>query len=304
MSWWQLVPALGCAVLILFVPGYLVVRAWGMSGLVAAGAAAPISASIMAGSAVLGPFLGLRWSPLLPLWPTLVLGVLGLTARWSFPHWFAACKPSRRRPWRSRWTLLAHLGALAIPAVLITRGLITMIGAPENISQTYDAIFHLNAVRYILDSGSGSSLTLGGMYSNGAHPGFYPGAWHDVVSVVVQLSGASIPMATNAVVIAVGALVWPVAAIFLTTRVTGNKPAPVLLAGALAAGFGALPYLMVDFGVLYPMYLSLALLPSVLALASMAFAAGDRGLTPAWLAVLVLLGAIPGLALAHPSSFL
>jgi hypothetical protein len=188
--------------------------------------------------------------------------------------------------------------------VLITRGLTKMIGAPDHFSQTYDNVFHLNAIRYILDTGSASSLTLGGMYTYGARPQTYPAAWHDLVSLVVQVAGVSAPEAINAVTLVVGALVWPIGAIFFTTRLTGMRPVPVLFAGALSATFGAFPYLMTDFGVLYPFFMSIALLPAGLALVAMSTGVGWRGGTPRWLSMAMLVLVVPSIALAHPSTLL
>ncbi|MGW5051011.1 DUF6541 family protein [Actinokineospora sp. NPDC004072] len=303
MSWWQLVPALLLTAAIVFLPGYLIVRCWAVTGLVAVGTAAPVSISLVAVSAVAAPFLGLRWNVLHVVVPAVLIAAIGLILRKATPRALGIQGRIRRSP-RSRWTLLAHLGALLIPAALLTRGLTRMIGGPENFSQTYDNVFHLNAIRYILDSGSGSSLTLGGMYSGGARPSPYPAAWHDLVALVAQTSGVSIPAAINAVTVVVGAVVWPISAIFLATRVTGTRPVPVLFAGALSAVFGAFPYLMVDFGVLYPYFLSLALLPVALGLVAMATGVGERNGTPRWLASLLFLAVTPGIAMAHPSTFL
>jgi hypothetical protein len=300
MSWWQLFPTLVCAAAVVFVPGYLILRCWAVRGLVAVAAAAPVSLGIVGAMAVAGPFLGVRWGIALVAVPALVFALTGLVLRWFAPRALGVDRAFQRP--RVRWTMLVHLGAVLVPAVLLGRGLTAMIGFPENVSQTYDNIFHLNAIRYILDSGSGSSLTLGGMYSNGANPSAYPAAWHDLVSLVVQLSGATIPASINAVTLVIGGLVWPISCIFLATRVTGVKPVPVLIAGALSAAFGAFPYLMVDFGVLYPYFLSLALLPAALALVAMLFGVGESGGTPRWVVALALLAALAGIALAHPST--
>lgn len=303
MSWWELWPALLCAAAISFLPGYLVVRAWSVRGLVAAGTAAPLSVGLVAVTAVIGPFMGVSWNVLLPVAAAVILALLGLLLRKLTPGAWKS-QPPDLRALRTRWPLLVHLGALIIPAVILFSGLTYMIGSPEYISQTWDNVFHLNAVRYILETGSGSTLTLGGMYSNGADPALYPAAWHDLVSLVVQLTGAGIPAATNAVTLVIACLVWPVSCIFLTTRVTGTRPIPVLFAGALSAVFGSFPYLILDFGVLYPYFLSLALLPAAIALIAMLTNVGNRDHTPRWLVGVVLLGATGGIALAHPSSLM
>ena len=292
MSWWQLLPIVLWAAVIVFVPGYVIGWCWGLRGLVAVGAAAPVSVGVIAGAAVLGPLIGLRWSVLLVLVPTVLAGLVGLAVRRVVP-----ALP------RLRWTVVAYAGAVLIPAALLTRGLVRLIGRPDNISQAWDNLFHLNAIRAVLDTGSGSSLTLGALGS-GDRLNPYPAAWHDLVSLVVQGTGASIPAAVTAVTIVVAAMVWPISCIFLTTRVTGTRPVPVLLAGGLSAVFGAFPYQILYFGPLYPFFLAVALLPAVLALLAMAAGVAGRHSTPRWLLVLALVPATGGLALAHPSAFL
>jgi hypothetical protein len=86
--------------------------------------------------------------------------------------------------------------------------------------------------------------------------------------------------------------------------VTGMRPAPILFTGALSATFGAFPYLMTDFGVLYPFFMSIALLPAGLALVTMSTGLGMRGGTPRWLAMTLLVVVVPSIALAHPSTLL
>ncbi|MDQ3788402.1 MAG: hypothetical protein M3422_14315, partial [Actinomycetota bacterium] len=303
MSWWQLVPAIIVSAAIIFLPGYVLVRCWRVTGLVAVGVAAPVSISLISVVAIVGHMVGLRWNVLQVVVTTLVLAVAGLVLRMVAPAALRV-RAHPAKPWRARWPLLVHFGALLIPAVLLTRGLTRVFGAPDQFSQTYDNVFHLNAVRYILESGSASSLTLGGMYSNGETVGTYPAAWHDVVSLVVQVAGVSLPEAINAVNLVIGALVWPISCIFFATRVTGMRPVPVLFAGALSATFGAFPYLMVTFGVLYPFFMSLALLPAGLALVVMATGVGVRGGTPRWITMLLLVLALPSMAIAHPSTLL
>ena len=173
-------------------------------------------------------------------------------------------------------------------------------GRPEAFSQTYDNVFHLNAVRYILDTGSASSLTASSMIGGG----FYPAAWHDLVALTAATTGAAIPVSVNAVNLVVGAIVWPLGCIFLAHKILGNRVVVSVAAGILSAAFGAFPLLLLDFGVLYPNFLGNALLPVVVALGiqALGFARTPSKSKPvAWLLFLLVL---PGLALAHPSSFM
>ena len=122
------------------------------------------------------------------------------------------------------------------------------------------------------------------------------------MSLVTLLSGASIPVAVNAVTIAIGAVFWPCACLFLVRQVVGARAVGILAAGILSAAFAAFPYLMMDFGVLYPYLLAVSVLPAAFALVIGAAGLAREpavGALPLWVA---LLGLLPGLALAHPSA--
>jgi hypothetical protein len=189
------------------------------------------------------------------------------------------------------------VAAAGLAAILNGGRMLAAIGSPDSFSQTFDNVFHLNAIRYILDTGSGSSLTIGSMTGGG----FYPAAWHDLVSLLLQLGGGSIPEAVNVVNLCIGALVWPAGCLYLTRVFAGPQPAPLLCAGILSAAFGAYPLLMIDFGVLYPNFLALSLLPVALAFGVHTLGVA-RSATGRFHALWVLLGGlIPGLSLAHVS---
>jgi hypothetical protein len=177
------------------------------------------------------------------------------------------------------------------------------IGNPQTISQTFDAIFHLNGVRYIVDTGDASPFTfLSLSHAFDSVGGFYPNLWHGFAALVAETGGASIPMGVNAANVVIAAIVWPVSCMFLVRQIVGARPVAMVVTGAVAAGFWAFPMLLFDYGVLYPDALSIALLPGCLAalVSAMGFAT-DAGLRPA-VAWLAFAACLPGLALAHPSS--
>nr|WP_299165930.1 DUF6541 family protein [uncultured Arthrobacter sp.] len=194
--------------------------------------------------------------------------------------------------------------AVSLSGSIIGWHLTQLFGRPESVSQTYDGVFHLNALRYIMDTGTASSLTLGGMPTGGENPSFYPAAWHGLVSLLIQATDTSIPVAVHAANIAVAAIVWPIGCIFLCTRITGHRPIPVLVTGVLASGFSAFPYLLLDFGVLYPNFLSVALLPACVALAAMVLRVSSDNRQPWTVSFLALFATLPGLGLAHPSTLM
>lgn len=296
MQWLNAVPAIVVAGTVLMGPGLFLgwwLRARGFALM----ALAPVlSVALIAVAALLAPFLALQWSVV----PVLGLTLLASAAAFAVARW-GSRNPGpfkAERHFDSRFSFAA-LATLLAGGIIAAR-LIYAFGSPANISQTFDNIFHLNAVQYILETRQASSLTVGAMTGIP----FYPAAWHDIVSLTVQLSGVGIPVAANVVNLVIGALAWPMACIYLCQQVLGQSRLAAVLAGVMSAAFGAFPLMMVDFGVLYPNLLSISLLPALLALGSqlLKLSVVQDFVPPSrYLAAVI---AAAGVALAHPSTFM
>lgn len=297
MGWWSTAPVFVAALAIMFGPGLVVGLSAQLRGFKLVYFAAPISVSVVSLSAIAAPWVGLKWSPI-----PVVLMTLGVSLFGGLAAWLARVGSPNIQPkdhwaqWRSG---LSAVTAVIIAAILIGRRLIYVFGTPDSLSQTFDNIFHLNAVRYILDTGNASSFFVSTLTGGG----FYPAAWHDIVALVA-LPGTEITLATNIVNLVAGSVVWPVSMIALTQAFVGARPAALWLAAIFSTGFGAFPILLLDFGVLYPNFLGYALLPAILALLVWTVRIGAApGLRP-WVGLFLLLVALPGLALAHPNSLM
>lgn len=306
MSWWQTAPTLLAACAVFFLPGLAVARSIGLKGLAMWAAAPAITVSLAGVSAVVAGFAGIAWNVVALLAAAAATILMALVIRVAASRRKAARgepaqtrTPLRALPWV---TVAAGLLGLGIAVFILAFRLVHMFGAPENISQTYDNIFHLNAIRYAFDTGQASSLLISGMTSTETPPTFYPAAWHDMVVLLMQLTGASLPVAVNICNIVIASIMWPLGALFLATRVLGTRPIPLVVTGVLSTGFAAFPYLMLDFGVLYPYALSLAILPVAAGLAVSLMRQGADGTPCGWVAAVAFSGVIPGMALAHPSS--
>lgn len=305
MSWWQAAPVILMTLVILMVPGFLVARACGTRGLTSVALAAPISVTLASVGAMIAPFLSIPWSPAVLVGMTVLTAGLGLLARFLWLRSRGEPLVLLHRPTRAGLLTGALCTvAVAVPTVIIGVRFAQIFLGPENISQTYDNIFHLNSLQYILDTGSGSSLTLGNLTNDGTGLSFYPAAWHDLITLVALTTGAPLAVAVNAANIAIAAFVWPLSALFMVTRIAGEKPLPILLTGALAAAYPTFPYLMVDFGVLYPYLLSIALLPIGIGLAGTMLGVVQDPLNGRILAGLGLLAVLPAIALSHPSTMI
>ncbi|WP_125609601.1 DUF6541 family protein [Specibacter cremeus] len=301
MTWLQTVPTILVAVLIIFVPGALLARCLGTRGLAWAATAAPLTVSLVSVGAILAQKVHVRWS----------LGVLAVVTIVACAIAVAARLPlilRRRREGRggAPWTwpplplALSVAAGFAVPVLILGIRFAKIFINPANISQTYDNVFHLNAIRFILNTGNGSSLNIGTL--DPVSPSmFYPAAWHDLVALVVGATTVPIPVGVNAVNMVLGALVWTTSSIYLASRVLGTRPATFLATGALAAAFGAFPYLLMEFGVLYPNFLALTVLPVFVALAADLVKVSVEPRPGPVLAAVLIAAGLPGLALAHPS---
>ncbi|GAB3283279.1 hypothetical protein GCM10027449_26140 [Sinomonas notoginsengisoli] len=309
MTWMQTIPTFAAALAVMFAPGLAILAAGGVRRLNLAALSAPVSTTLSGCIAVVAPFLGQPFTPVLYFGTAAVVCLLVVAIRLVLrvrteglhPTAELACNGPLAHQDLGRMTaVLAAPAGIAVAALVIGYRYMSGFGSPENFSQTFDNIYHLNAVRHIADTLNGSSLTLGNLTPDSQ--AFYPAAMHDSMAVVAQLTGESIPVVVNVVTIATGALVWPASCLFLISRIVGYRPVPLMAAGVLSAGFSAFPYLMVAFGVLYPNHAAIALLPAVLGLGieavGMAVNRGNSFGAP----IIMIAATLPGLALTHPST--
>lgn len=261
MSWWQAFPAIAVAALLMSLPGFVLARALGAKGFASAAMSPLASCGLIGLAGVVGGLLRLDWGLLSYLLTTAVCTGLAFLLRRVVGGRVPAVAPASVAP-AVQWA--AILGGMAAGSAPIVNRLLPAIGKPGNFAQVYDNIFHLNAIRYILDTGNASSLTLGRMLSPDAGIAIYPSVWHSLAALVAQLTNNDVFVSENAVIVAVSALLWPFACIMLVRGVVGPRVLPLVVAGALSGGFWMFPFQMLQWGPLYPNTLAYSLLPLAL----------------------------------------
>ncbi len=252
-------------------------------------------------AAVIAPFLGLQWSAWVVAGFTIILAVASLLL--GRTPLFSVTRSSGSQQ-IDRWPVL--LGAAAgvlIGGVLIARHAVALIGNPENIAQRFDNVFHLNAVRFIMETGNASTLSLGAVTDSTGRGAIYPAAWHSFAALLAEVTGTGVAEAVNVVNVTIAAVVWPVSMVFLARVVAGARPVTVLSTGILSAGFIAFPFLVMVWGPLFPYMLSVALLPGAMGVVVMlvGMARGMESVSKPVLAI-ALLVIMAGIALSHMSS--
>ncbi|OCG73901.1 DUF6541 family protein [Microbacterium sediminis] len=204
---------------------------------------------------------------------------------------------------RGAWAMVAAWAlSLAAAACVAFWG----VPDPDRISQTYDNVFHLSATAAILDGFSASPLTLRSLIeTDGAGLiDYYPAAWHELAAMTAQISGASVPVAFNAVWLAVLGLVWLPGIAWLTRVLTRGWISPIV-AMPLGVSLGWYPYGLLTWGTIYPTWFAHALLPAAVAVTVL----GVRAVTAAPAGERLRAGLIAGaghvatlgaIGLAHP----
>lgn len=297
VTWLEATPAALAAAVALVIAGVPTGYALGLRGLAAWSTGALIPPGVLGVAAVVASKAHIPWSPTVA-----ALAVAATTAVTAFGAWICGTHLGNR-PVRDRVSVqLASVGglgiALLIGAVIIVRGL----GSADTLSWTWDTTFHYSALAQILDSHDGSSLNLGALGDPGATVRFYPAGWFDIASVVALSTGASIPVAANAVAVGAAVLVWPLSCLFLARQVFGQSRGALVLTGGVSMAFGSFPWQLFYWGALWPYALGQALVPVGLGLTLSVLGIAREDSVGRRRAALLLFVAVAGLAFAHPAA--
>ena len=153
----------------------------------------------------------------------------------------------------SLWPAVAVAAGIVLGAAII--GYAAVRGMPywQSIPSTWDAVWHANTVRYILDTGEASSTHMGELRNVETHDAlYYPAAFHALAAVYSQLTGAAATTAYTLSSLAVAIWLFPVSAAVLTWQMLRRRTSQWRTAGcaaaaaALSASFTAVPYIEFD----------------------------------------------------------
>lgn len=281
-TWTESIPVFVVFAVLTFVPGWLVVRALGARGMESLAVSPIVSVTVLAISTTLAARLGLVWS-----WPLVVASILLFAGMaWLVARRFG--RPAEVSPGR-RLLGRPHPDAAAASAIGIALALATMlpvIGRPDELVDSPDAVYHLNRIRLFLDTGD-FSLT---------NPSFYPNGFHAWVGTGLMGTDTQIVAGTNVATILLAAVVWPIGVVALVRHVLTPSRLVTYAAGLASAAFISFPTTLLGWGVLWPNLMGTAMTPAALVLMLQA----GRSRTPGRL--LAFGAALPGLALIHPNA--
>ncbi|KLU10617.1 DUF6541 family protein [Kocuria sp. SM24M-10] len=276
-GWWPYLPAFLVLLAFLWLPGLALLWAFGQRGGRILLTAPAFSVAVVGLTGVVLDLAGVPYGVLSQVLAVVVLTALAWLVGRLVPRgghstgsWAAAPEPedpeSRFGAGR-RWLYPAGAAAgLVIGALLLVRRMSSVIGAPEAMAQRWDNIYHLNAIRYVVETGNGSTLTLNRLVNPDSVIALYPAAWHQLASLAVPLTGDNVLVAHNLTLLAVAGVVWPASCIFLARCLVGPSPVAAVAAGTAAAGFSVFPLGLMAWGPLFPNILALAIAPVSLGL--------------------------------------
>ena len=272
------------AAALLFAPGLLLARVGGVRGWGAVSAAVPLSCAVIGTAELIAAAVGRAWVP----WgwavaatstaaAACVLAVARSLRRGDRPG-------VRQRSGTGRIDLRVLAGAVTA-CLLLAAGMLAGTGSMSAPAQAFDIVFHLNAVQAIRQGGNASSLGgVAALYQG--TPVYYPTVWHGTVALLP--AGAA--LASNAMVLVVGALAWPlgVAGLLVETLDGGepSRPDPrrrtaAALGTVLSAATVGVPTVLLGTLAVWPYALSVTCLPGVLVLALRLLRALPAGATDA-----------------------
>lgn len=238
------------ATLLLVLPGTLVARAGRLTWPVAVAAGPTLTYGVVGLAIIPYGAVGIPWTAwtataALAVVTAGVAGLARLTDRYRDP-----AGEARTPAWGPA---LAVAGGVLTGAGLIFLAAYRGLPDWQSIPSTWDAVWHANEIRWILDTGQASSTHMGELRNVETRMQlYYPSTFHAVAAVLAQLSGAA--PTTAYTVSAVAAAVWlfPVSAAVLTwnlmrARTTQWRSAgAAATAAALSASFTAVPYVEFD----------------------------------------------------------
>ncbi|OBK76898.1 DUF6541 family protein [Mycobacterium sp. 1274761.0] len=277
------------AVLLLVVPGAIVARACRLPIVVAVAVGPALTYGVVALAIVPFGAIGIPWNGWTALFALAVVTAVAAALPKLLNRFHTPAVEGRPM---SGGPALAVAVGVVLGAALI--GAAAVAGLPhwQSIPSTWDAVWHANTVRWILDTGQASPTHMGELRNVETHDAlYYPSTFHALAAVLSQLTGAAPTTAYTLSSVAVAVWLFPVSGAVLTWKVLRNKvtewqaAAAAATAAALSASFTAIPYVEFDVASM-PNLAAYGIAVPTMALVMSAVARPER--VP--LAVLALLG--------------
>lgn len=279
MSWMNFaVPVLIC-ILILYVPGFLLLKAVRFPGTWCVAGAPSLSLLLYSFLGLAFFFSGLSTSSfaLVGLAVALCAGVLVATAAARRRHVRGRLKSlgesNRLLAWgavdgSTSLSFAMLLSYLAVGVILGGAIFIMAVQHPNAYIQSYDNVTHLAQLSYFAESNIYCPLGVTNYATMtpetapfSTKSGFYPSTWHILGAMVANVSLSSTEVAANAVAFVTGCVVYPLSYSVFMMVIFRNKMEAIWLGSLTVLSFTAFPWAMLIRGPLYPNMLAFSVVP-------------------------------------------
>ena len=246
------------ALLLLIVPGAIVARIAQLTWPITIAVGPALTFGVVALAIIPFGAIGIPWNGWTALATLVAVGLLIASLQLLLARYRDTEAEARAV---SRWPALTIAAGVLLGALLIMWAAYRGLTHWQSVPSTWDAVWHANTVRFILDTGQSSSTHMGELRNVETHQAlYYPSVFHGLVAVFCQITGAA--PTTGYTLCSVAASVWlfPASAAMLTWRLlrpitTSAMPVTsewcaagaAATAAALSASFTSVPY--VEFGV-------------------------------------------------------
>lgn len=243
------------ALILLIAPGAIIARINQLTWPIAIAVAPALTYGVVALAVIPFGAIGIPWNGWTALASLAAVSLL-MTAWQLLP---ARCRatdaPEQKGPGGiGRWPAMTVAAGVLLGALLIMWAAYRGLTHWQSIPSTWDAVWHANTVRFILDTGQASSTHMGELRNVETHQAlYYPSVFHALIAVFCQLTGAAPTTGYTLSSVAVSVWLFPAGAAVLTWRLVRatwgewRAAGAAATAAALSASFTAIPY--VEFGV-------------------------------------------------------
>jgi D-galactosaminyltransferase len=238
------------ALMLLVIPGALVARVGRLTWPTAVAVGPALTYGIVALSIIPFGALGVPWNAWTALFALAVVAGIALGLRIALGRVRDVDAETRAV---ARGPALVVAAGVLLGALLI--GLAALRGMPnwQSVPSNWDAVWHANTIRFILESGQASPTHMGELRNVETHEAlYYPSTFHALASVFSQLTGAAPTTAYTLNSLAAAIWLFPVSAASLTWQLLRSRidqwrtAGAAATAAALSASFTALPYVEFD----------------------------------------------------------
>lgn len=238
------------ALFLLIVPGAVVARSAHLTWPITVAVSPALTYGVVALAIIPFGAIGIAWNAWTALGALIVVTLLAAGFRAALTRYRDADGEVRALTGTAAATVAA---AVLVGVVLIWLAALRGLPHWQSIPSTWDAVWHANTVRYILDTGQASSTHMGQLRNVETHGLlYYPSAFHALTAVYCQLTGAAPTTAYTLSALSAAIWLFPVSAAVLTWRLVRSRTterravAATAAAAMLAASFTALPYVEFD----------------------------------------------------------